>query len=285
MMVDAILMKSLPDNDGQDQGETMGQNDEDDESRHVLLRVRDASYSVRHGADAILAAEARRRGREPSGEGRIRIFGNLGLDVLPGEIVDLTGPSGCGKSSFLETIARLRENGRARLWLDGRPAEDFSPEQWRRQVAYVGQKPILVGDSVEEALLYPWTLAINRSDGASPRPSEKELRAALDGVGLGDVELDRETTSLSGGQLARVSLLRTCLTRPRVLLADEIDAALDQDSAIQEGRFLQGLTQKYGMAALRVRHRAPDGFASRTLVLDHSGLHPSLSAPDQKEEN
>lgn len=223
-----------------------------------LLRVRNAHYAVDHPREGSTV--------------HVEVFNDLSLDVFPGEIIDITGPSGSGKSSFLETIAQLRPHGTATLELDGVAASTMSPQMWRRQVAYVHQKAILTGNTVREALLMPWSLQIAHHNGAT-RPTDQQLREGLDALLLPDVELERETASLSGGQLARVSLLRTLLTRPRVLLADEIDAALDDESAHAEGEYVARLAADFGLSALRVRHRAPDGFASRTLLLDSTGLH------------
>lgn len=290
-----------------------------------LLRVRDARYEVTHPTDTPAAHRRGSTGPDADSLRHVTVFSGIGLDVRTGEILDVTGPSGSGKSSLLETIARLRENGTARLWLDGIPADEIPPQEWRRRVATVLQKPVLLGSTVREALLSPWVFRVFSSqpaprrslwrswerrrsrsghpDGPTPRgraastllgadptpkPDDGTLRKGLDDLGLADIELERETTSLSGGQLARVSLLRTLLTRPRILLADEIDAALDDESAHLEGLLVARICRERGMAAIRVRHRAPDGFATRTLVLDARGLHaigPDQGHDDHGKEN
>lgn len=68
------------------------------------------------------------------------------------------------------------------------------------------------------------------------------------------------------GQQARVCLLRTLLTGPKVLLADEVDAGLDDENADKVGRMLAHAAGR-NMAIMRVRHRAADGRADRTLRL------------------
>lgn len=88
----------------------------------------------------------------------------------------------------------------------------------------------------------------------------------LDSLGCTDVELDRPPHDLSGGQRARVALCRALLAHPRVLLADEVDAGLDDDSAELVGHSMTEAAA-LGMAVLRVRHRASDGLADRTLEL------------------
>ena len=78
---------------------------------------------------------------------RRTIFSGLSFAIEPGEIVDLVGPSGAGKSSLLTAFARLNPRASGDLRLDGRSADDFTPQQWRAQVAYLPQQPVLLGDS------------------------------------------------------------------------------------------------------------------------------------------
>ena len=80
---------------------------------------------------------------------RRTIFSGLSFAIEPGEIVDLVGPSGAGKSSLLTAFARLNPRASGDLRLDGRSADDFTPQQWRAQVAYLPQKPVLLGGENE----------------------------------------------------------------------------------------------------------------------------------------
>ena len=63
------------------------------------------------------------------------IFKGLRFAIERGDIVDLVGPSGSGKSSLLTAFAQLNPHTHGSMELEGRPASEFTPQQWRSQVA------------------------------------------------------------------------------------------------------------------------------------------------------
>ena len=206
---------------------------------------------------------------------RRTIFSGLSFAIEPGEIVDLVGPSGAGKSSLLTAFARLNPRASGDLRLDGRSADDFTPQQWRAQ-----------GETVAQAIRLPFTLAIRQSARTKQGPRrisptdalpDGRIRETLDNMGCADIDLNRPPHDLSGGQAARVSLARTLLTRPKVLLADEVDAGLDDDNAEKVARILAKAAAD-GMAIVRIRHRPPDGRATRVMRLANGTLTQSGNA-------
>lgn len=218
------------------------------------------------------------------------IFSGLSFTIERGEIVDLVGPSGSGKSSLLTAFAQLNPHAHGSLALEGRPSAEFTPQQWRRQVAYLPQKPVLTGATVAEAIRLPWTLRIRAGAEGGVLPwlrracsrqspdmrakallPDERIREMLDGIGCEDIELDRAPHDLSGGQTARVSLARTLLTEPKVMLADEVDAGLDDNNADKVASIMAKAAAN-GMAIVRIRHRPPDGRASRIVTLDGGTL-------------
>ncbi|PWG65016.1 ABC transporter ATP-binding protein [Bifidobacterium callitrichidarum] len=254
-----------------------------------------------NGVTCIVPAQGERR----------TIFENLEFAIAPGEIVDLVGPSGSGKSSLLTAFARLNPHTTGSFALDGHDSGKFTPQQWRHEVAYLPQKPILPGETVAEAIRLPFTLAIRAgavegdsqdgaataagattaADTAAPHRigkvglgrrfvalfrnndqqarkllTDQKIRMTLDAMGCEDIDLDRPPHDLSGGQAARVSLARTLLTEPKVLLADEVDAGLDDENA-EKVADIMAAAASGGMAIIRIRHRPPDGRAFRIVTL------------------
>ena len=238
----------------------------------------------------------------PSAQSNRTIFEDLSFDVDRGQIVDLVGPSGSGKSSLLTAFALLNPHADGTFTLDGADSSSFSLQQWRRNVAFLPQKPMLMGDSVADTIRLPWTLAVRRADEASAPDNhaatgkktsarrgrfsrlfrseqsqaklalpDQLIRNTLDAMGCEDIDLARAPHDLSGGQAARVSLARTLLTRPAVLLADEVDAGLDDDNADKVASIMASAAAR-GMAIVRIRHRPPDGRATHIVTLSSGRL-------------
>ena len=156
---------------------------------------------------------------------------DLQLQVPPGEILPLMGPSGCGKSSVLAaiggTLASVSEGlqplplvGTVRL--NGRDLTALPTHQ--RGVGVVFQDALLFAHlTVAENLLFavPQGLPLAQRQA---RVQQALHEAELDGLG------ERDPSTLSGGQRARVALMRALLAEPQALLLDEpfskLDAAL-----------------------------------------------------------
>ncbi|MEE1295945.1 MAG: ATP-binding cassette domain-containing protein, partial [Bifidobacterium sp.] len=199
------------------------------------------------------------------------IFKDLSFHVDAGEVVDLTGPSGAGKSTMLTAFARLNTHTTGTFTLNGKDSDTFTPQQWRVHVSYLPQTSTLIGDTVADAIRLPWTFRVRqgqRRQSAKDLLTDEHIRELLDSMGCQDIGLERDPRDLSGGQAARVCLARTILTKPDVLLADEVDAGLDETNADKVADILKKAAAN-GAAVVRVRHRAPDGRATRIMVLDH----------------
>jgi putative thiamine transport system ATP-binding protein len=165
------------------------------------------------------------------------LVSGLRLHVPPGEILTLMGPSGCGKSSVLAAIAGtlasvseglLPLQLQGSVQLNGRELSHLSPHQ--RGVGLVFQDALLFPHmTVAENLLF--AVPAISTNGTSSSTAQRQVRvqqalqeADLSGMG------NRDPSTLSGGQRARVALMRALLAEPQALLLDEpfskLDAAL-----------------------------------------------------------
>lgn len=226
-----------------------------------LFRVEHIALSYRRGGEAVPLAR------------------DVSFALEAGAIYDLVGPSGAGKSTLLRACALMLARDSGELFLEGRPASAFKPTEWRRRVCLVPQQASLVTGTVRDNLVLPWKLKVNA--GAKP-PSDEELACLLVAAELSDVGLSRDASQLSGGQAARVALLRAFATRPRVLLLDEVDAALDDDSALAVGRLTRSLVDERA-TCLRIRHRPSDGFAAGAFTLADGELSFASAQAETQE--
>lgn len=207
---------------------------------------------------------------------RVPIVVDASFELADGTVNDLVGPSGSGKSTLLRACALLVKRDAGEVSVDGDPACSMAPMEWRRRVCLVPQKPSLADGTVRDNLLTPWKLKVRA--GETP-PSDATLLELLELARLADVGLDRDVSQLSGGQAARIALLRAFATRPRVALLDEVDAALDEETADAIGSMTSELASR-GCSVLRVRHRPPDGRAAVVLELRDGRLSAKTAEGD-----
>ena len=202
-------------------------------------------------------------------------FADASFSLEAGCLYNLTGPSGSGKSTLLNACALMLPRSGGTLALEGVPVDRFKPTEWRRRVCLVPQAASLVPGTVRDNLLFPWTLKVN---AGSPKPDDDVLNEMLSLAMLDGVTLDHAAAQLSGSQLARVALLRAFATRPTVLLLDEVEAALDEESAVAVSRLTRAMLAG-GAACLRIRHRAEDGYAYGVFTLADEVLAKLKAVP------
>jgi putative ABC transport system ATP-binding protein len=148
-------------------------------------------------------------------------------DVPQGGTLLLQGPSGAGKSTWLALVAGLLTPASGQLLVAGQDLAQLrggARDTWRgRSIGFLPQKLHL-----SEALTVADNLALAHFAAGLPvdRPA---IAAALGALGLGELA-SRRPSQLSGGQAQRVALARAVLLRPRVILADEPTASLDDDA-------------------------------------------------------
>lgn len=187
-----------------------------------------------------------------------RLFAPLSLSVPPGEVVTVMGPSGSGKSSLLDLLCGTLPpafSAQGRIRLDGLDLETLPPERRR------------VGILFQDDLLFPHlSVAENLSFGLPPEVRGRRARraavaAALAEAGLAGFEA-RDPATLSGGQRARVALLRTLLARPRALLLDEPFGKLDVSLRARVRTFVFSHARADALPTLLVTHDPADAQAA-----------------------
>jgi len=177
----------------------------------------------------------------------------LCFSVPKGQIRLLHGASGCGKSTLLALISGTEianVNWAGNIRLDG--VDIGALPAHRRQIGLMYQ----------DALLFPHlTVSENLAFGLAPSVRGKARYAAVQDA-LAAASLDgfgeRDPASLSGGQAARIALMRALLAAPRALLMDEAFSGLDPELRRQFGHFVADQIKLRQIPALLVSHDVAD---------------------------
>jgi len=183
--------------------------------------------------------------------------------VKPGEVLAVMGPSGSGKSTLLSYIAGtldpvFRAGGSIRL--NGVDLGGLPPE--RRHVGLLFQ----------DALLFPHLSVAGNILFGMPRhhPDRRErAEQLLAGAGLGGFG-PRDPATLSGGQKARVALLRTLAAEPRAILLDEPFSSLDAALRAEMRAYVFERIRQVGVPAVLVTHDSDDAVASGGRIIELS---------------
>ncbi|ALU92077.1 peptide ABC transporter ATP-binding protein [Streptomyces globisporus C-1027] len=155
------------------------------------------------------------------------VLRDVDLEVAPHTVTALIGASGSGKSTLLRCANLLEEVDDGAIFLDGEEITDprADADAVRRRIGVVFQAYNLFPHLT---VLQNITLAPHRVHGLSRARTETDARELLERLGLG-AKADEYPDRLSGGQQQRAAIVRALAVRPRLLLLDEITAALDPE--------------------------------------------------------
>ncbi len=203
--------------------------------------------------------------------GQLAALDQVNFELKEGEFAFLVGQSGAGKTTLLKLLLRIYTASAGKVTVDGTDLSEIKKNKihlYRRKIGIVFQDFRLLADqNVLENVSLPLKIA-----GSDPAVIEKEAEEALDLVGLKD-RLLSFPSQLSGGELQRVSLARSIVANPEIVLADEPTGNLD----IETARDIIGLLKKInqlGKTVIVATHNFDivDEMKERVLVLKNGKL-------------
>ena len=206
----------------------------------------------------------------------------LDLDIAGGEIVTLMGPSGSGKSSILAFVCGTLEpifDTAGKIFINGHDMTGLPPERRRAGILF------------QDDLLFPHlSVGENLAFGLPRRITNRRARERRIDQALQEADLEgfarRDPATLSGGQRARVALMRTLLSEPRALLLDEPFSKLDVHLRERVRRFVFEHARAEGLPTLLVTHDPEDAAATGERVIE---VKPAMvdkdSAPIAPQKN
>ena len=202
--------------------------------------------------------------------GRLPALRGVSFDFKTGEQVTLVGASGAGKTTILNLLLGFLQPDKGRILVNDIPLAALAPDNWRENIAWIGQRPVLFHGTIKENILL-----------GRPKASAGEIEQAAGRAGVLafsmhlpeglETQVGELGQGLSRGQAQRVALARAFIKNAPLLLLDEPTAGLDVEnetlvvSALKE--FCQDRT------VLTLTHRLENiRSADRILVLDNGSV-------------
>ncbi|MGH2582089.1 MAG: ABC transporter ATP-binding protein [Anaerolineales bacterium] len=214
----------------------------------------------------------------------VEVLKNISFRCEAGQVVALLGSTGSGKTSLVSLLPRFYNYTTGRILLDGVELKRYPRKFLRAQIGIVQQEPFLFSRTVRENIHY------SVDGGVSDPDIENAAKAAAihdvikEFPGQYDTLVGEKGVTLSGGQKQRMTLARTLLKDPRILILDDAMSSVDTETEAAIRGALKRLMQ--GRTTFIIAHRIQSVMlADLILVFDggqivQQGTHEELLAQD-----
>lgn len=232
----------------------------------------------------------------PVGNGTVEVLKGINITINRGEFVIIFGPSGCGKSTLLHTLSGLEEPSSGQVVIDGRDFYGMTEDErglFRRdKVGMIYQEPLWISSyNVIENVMFP--LHLLDMDEKTVREKAQKL---LDSIGLGQWA-NYMPLELSSGQQQKISLVRSLMIDPILIIADEPTGNLDTVSGrellerfmklVDEGKTIIMVTHdlEYLKYATKIFHILDGEVVEEFAVKDKNLLHEKFAGKKEIGED
>ena len=206
------------------------------------------------------------------GFGTQEVLKDVSLSLFEGENLAVLGKSGSGKSVLIKCIVRLFSSDYGTIKVLGEDVSILTTEglgELRKKIGFLFQSGALYDSmTVRQNLEFPLKRI---KKGLSQREINEKVNEALENVGLSDA-LDKMPSQLSGGMRKRISLARTIVVDPMIMLYDEPTTGLDPATSDEISSLINAVQEKYNTSSLIITHdiECARNTANRVIML-HEG--------------
>ncbi len=197
----------------------------------------DVSFVYHSNLDSLINKPKKDKDYRPE---KVPVLENVSFVIAPNEMTALVGPSGSGKTTIASLLMRFFDPDSGKITLDGVDLRDFNKIELRSYIGLVSQDSHLFATTIEENLRY-----------GKPNATQSEMMVACE-VAYADefindlpnglkTQIGERGVKLSGGQKQRLSIARTVLNDPKIIILDEATSSLDSESELYIQRALRRL--------------------------------------------
>lgn len=187
-----------------------------------------------------------------TGDEKLHALKDINFEVKKGEFVSIMGPSGSGKSTLIKILGLLDNSFDGEYLLDGKNIRKLSDDKLsdirNKQIGFVFQNFNLIKNlSIKENISLPMLY-----QGVSKRKCEERVLELLKKIDLVS-KINKYPSELSGGQQQRISIIRSLVNNPDIIIADEPTGALDSHTSKEIMNIFKDLN-KEGITVIVITH-------------------------------
>lgn len=197
-----------------------------------------------------------------------KVLEGINLEIQKSKVVALVGPSGAGKSTLADLIARFYDVTSGSIKFDNVDVRDISFASFRKTVGVVQQETILFNDTIRNNILFG-SDNVNEDDFINVCKSANAYDFIMKTENGFETVIGERGLKLSGGQRQRLSIARTLLRNPQILILDEATSSLDTESEHIVQNAIDRLME--GRTSIVIAHRLSTIIDADTIVVLDKG--------------
>ncbi len=171
------------------------------------------------------------------------ILNNINLNLNKGEIAIIIGESGSGKTTILKLINGLLSPSSGKIFFKDKDIFNYNPTFLRKKICYIPQTSVAIAENV-----------FSEFKMVKKDINKEEVLALIYEFKLNDKILEVPMNNLSIGQQQRISILRSIINKPEIMLLDEPTSALDEENIAILEDIIKNLNKKFNITFIIVTH-------------------------------